>query len=204
MISNRIESTPLASAEWIKFLAPFYGVEAQANDRFAEIEASYDDTAAKVRDALDGDLRAGYFCMDPNRGCEFMAGQGPDSLNGHILDTLGTTTVFAGGNEAPTGMGFDYEQALGRAADADFFVIYDRLSIIDDLLATDARFSDFDALAAGSYIGFIDSEYPRCRFTSTVQADLLILDYAIGLVPDPFEGTAPPRSTRLNSSHSCA
>src|SRR3546814_21054785 len=123
MISNRIESTPLASAEWIKFLAPFYGVEAQANDRFAEIEASYDDTAAKVRDALDGDLRAGYFCMDPNRGCEFMAGHGPDSLNGHLLDTLGTTNVLAGGNEAPNGLGFDYQPAPGRAPPAAFVVI---------------------------------------------------------------------------------
>src|SRR3546814_3168667 len=129
--------------------------------------------------------------MDPHRGWEFMAGHGPDSLNGHSLETRGTTNVCAGGKEAPNGMCFDAEQALGRAADADFFVIYDRLSIIDDLLATDARFSEFDALAAGSYIGFIDSEYPRCRFTSTVQADLLILDYAIGMVPDQFEGQAP-------------
>src|SRR3546814_13218087 len=123
--------------------------------------------------------------MDPHRGWEFMAGHGPDSLNGHSLETLGTTNVFAGGNEAPNGMGFDYEQALGRAADADFFVIYDRLSIIDDLLATDARFSEFDALAAGSYIGFIDSEYPRSRFPRTLQDDLLTPHYPLAMFPHP-------------------
>lgn len=191
MVSNRIESTPLGSAEWIKFLAPFYGAESLANERFAEMEAAYEETAQTVRDALDDDFRAGYFCMDPNRGCEFMAGHGPRSLNGHILDTLGVTNVFADGNDAPNGMGFDYESSLGRASDADFFVIYDRLSIIEDLLASDGRFGEFAALAEGRYIGFIDSEYPRCRFTSTVQVDLLIRDYAIGMVPDLFADEEP-------------
>lgn len=188
MISNRIESTPLGSAEWIKFVAPFYGREALANERFDEIEAGYEDVAAKVSDALEADFRAAYFCIDPNRGCEFMAGHGPRSLNGHILDTLGTTNVFAEGNDAPNGKGFDYEQSLGRAADADFFVVYDRLSIIEELLAGDARFSEFAPFREGRYIGFIDSEYPRCRFTSSVRVDHLILDYGLGMAPDLFEG----------------
>lgn len=191
MISNRIESTPLASAEWIKFLAPFYGTETLANERFTEIETAYEQTAKTVRDSLDDDFRAGYFCMDPDRGCAFMAGHGPASLNGHILDTLGTTNVFAEGNDAPNGMEFDYEKALGRASDADFFVIYDRLSIIEGLLESDTRFSEFEALRSGRYIGFLDDEHPRCRFTSTVQADRLIRDYAIGMVPEQFPGEEP-------------
>src|SRR5690606_310391 len=34
MVSNRIEPTPLGSAEWLKFLSAFYNLEDVANDRF--------------------------------------------------------------------------------------------------------------------------------------------------------------------------
>lgn len=191
MISNRIEATPLASAEWTKFVSAFYGLEAQANDRFEAMESRYDEIASTVRDTLDDEFTAAYFCIDPNRGCEFMAGHGANTLNGRILDTLGATNVFAPDNDAPNGMGFDYERSLDRASDTDFFVVYDRLSIIDELLASDGRFSEFEAFVEGRYIGFIDDEYPRCRFTSSVQADRLILDYALGIAPGLFEDEEP-------------
>lgn len=191
MISNRIESTPLASAEWFKFVSAFYGLESQANELFAEMETRYDEIATTVRNTLDGEFTAGYFCIDPNRGCEFMAGHGANTLNGHILETLGATNVFADGNDARNGMGFDYEQSLDRAADIDFFVVYDRLSVIEELLDSDPRYSEFDAFVDGRYIGFIDENYARCRFTSSVQADRLILDYALGIAPDHFEGESP-------------
>lgn len=191
MISNRIESTPLGSSEWIKFMAVFHGLEATANNRFEQMEARHDDAVTKVREVVDSTYRLGYFCIDPDRGCEFMAGHGPNSLNGHIIETLGATNVFAEGNDAPNGMNFDYEASLDRAADADFYVLYDRLSIIGDLLESDSRFSEFPALTEGRYIGFIDDEYARCRFTSSVQADRLVMDYALGIAPEQFQDEEP-------------
>ena len=98
----------------MKFLAPFYGVEATANARFAEIEDAYDTAVTTVEGQLPDGFSAGYLCIEPDNGCEFMYAHGADSLNGQILETLGATNPFAEGNDAANGQTFDYEYALGR------------------------------------------------------------------------------------------
>lgn len=191
MISNRIEPSPLGSSEWIKFLSLFHGVEARANERFDEMETRYESVAATVREALDDDYRLGYTCIDPDAGCDFMYAHGADSLNGQIIETLGATNVFTDDNPAPNGMNFDYEQSLDRAADADFLIVYDRLSILSDLLAEDGRLDEFAPLRDGDFLGYIDDAYTRCRFTAYVQVDSLIVDYALGIAPDLFPDEEP-------------
>lgn len=197
MVSNRIEPEPLASAEWMKFLSVFYGVEQLANDRFAEIEAAYDDAAATVAGALPSGFSAAYLCIEPDNGCEFVYAHGANSFNGKILDTLGVTNPFAEGNDAPNGQDFDYEATLGVAADIDFIVDYELPDAVTATLEADPRFQELAAFAEGNYVTYVPENYAFCRFNLYVQVDIPISDFAIGMAPELFPGEtgrcfAPP------------
>ncbi len=198
MISNRIEPEPLGSAEWMKFVSVFYGKEALANSRFGEIEAAYDAAAAAVAGQMPSGFSAAYLCIEPDNGCEFVYAHGPKSFNGKILDTLGVTNPFAEGNDAGNGQTFDYEDALGRAADVDLIIDYELPDAVSATLAADQRFDAFKAFAEGSYLTYVPENYGFCRFNLYVLVDIPITDYAIGMAPDLFPGqtgrcfAAPP------------
>jgi len=197
MVSNRIERAPLASAEWMKFLSVFYGVEQLANDRFTEIEAAYDEAASTVAGTLPADFSAAYLCIEPDNGCEFVYAHGTSSFNGTILDTLGVTNPFAEGNDAPNGHNFDYEATLGRAADIDFIIDYELPEAVTATLEADPRFQELAAFAEGNYITYVPENYAFCRFNLYVQVDIPITDFAIGMAPELFPGEtgrcfAPP------------
>jgi len=188
MVSNRIEPTPLGSAEWLKFLSAFYNAEGVGNARFDAIETGYEDAASTVAGRLPAGYSAAYACIGDQRGCDFMYAHGPRSLNGQILDTLGITNPFAEGNEAGNGMTFDFETSLGRAVDTDFFILYYEASVNNETIATDTRFQNFPALAEGNYITGTDENYPECGATNYIRVDRLIRDYAIGMLPELFPG----------------
>jgi iron complex transport system substrate-binding protein len=188
MVSNRVEPTPLGSAEWIKFLSVFYGKEQVANQRFSEIEAAYDQAVDTVSGKLPAGYQAAYLCIEPDNGCEFMYAHGDQSLNGKILQTLGATNPFGAGNDAANGQEFDYEDALGRAADADFFIDYELPAKIEPVLSSDSRFQNFKPFKEGNYIAYVPDNYAFCRFNLYVQVDILITDFAIGMAPDLFPG----------------
>lgn len=188
MVANRLEPTPLGSSEWMKFLSAFYNAEAEADAAFEEIEQAYAEAAETVEGTLSDDYEAAYLCLDPDVGCEFTYSHGADTLNGRILETLGVNNPFAEGNDAGNGMNFDFEQSLARAADADFFIVYDRAPIVAELLANDDRYSNFAPLADNQYIAYLEDPFPYCQANLYVRVDILIRDYAIGMAPDLFPG----------------
>lgn len=51
-MAEHLEPSPLAKSEWIKFFALFFNREKIANEKFDEIERSYNETRAKVREKL--------------------------------------------------------------------------------------------------------------------------------------------------------
>jgi iron complex transport system substrate-binding protein len=188
MVSNRLEPEPLGSSEWMKFLAPFYGKEAVANERFAAVEAAYQEAVATIAGKLPADFTAAYLCIEPDNGCEFMYAHGDQSLNGKVLQTLGATNPFAEGNEAANGKEFAYEEALGRAADVDFIVDYELPDAVRTTLEGDARFQAFEAFADGDYITYVPENHGFCRLNLYVQVDILITDIAAGMAPELFPG----------------
>jgi len=185
MVSNRTEPTPLGSSEWLKFIAAFYNEEAQANAAFETISADYTAIAEQVAGGLD-DYELGYACLGDEGGCSFMFAHGDNSLNGQILQLMGVRNPFAEGNDRPNGMDFDYEAALGRVQDTDFFIIYYVAS--PQALASDPRYQNVPALAAGNYIISTVDNYNECNAVTYVRVDRLIRDYAIGVLPEMFPG----------------
>ena len=187
MVSNRTEPTPLGSSEWLKLVAAFYNREAEANAAFGVIEAEYADVAARVADRLEGKgVSAAYACLGDDGGCGFMYAHGAQTLNGQILELMGVANPFAAGNDRPNGMEFDYETALARSQDVDFFVIY----YIDSpkALAADERYQNVPALADGRYVISTVPNYYECNAVTYVRVDRLVRDYAIGMLPELFEG----------------
>lgn len=186
MVSNRTEPTPLGSSEWLKFIAAFYNGEAEANAIFRAIEADYNAIVDQVAGALSTDMQVGYACMGEVGGCGFMYAHGASTLNGHILELFGVTNPFAEGNDLPNGMQFDFETALGRTQETDFFIAYYFAS--PEALATDGRYQSVPALAAGNYTISTVDNWNYCNAVNYVRVDELVRDYAIGLLPEMFPG----------------
>lgn len=187
-VSNRLEPHALASAEWIKMVAAFYNAEAAANDEFDAIRTRYEEVVSTVSGKID-DRRVGYLCVVAERGCEFMHAHGEDSLMGRLLTQLGVSNVFATDNPVPNGRPFDFEEGVGVAADADFFVVYDPMTMTGQTLAGDSRLDQFRPFREGTYAAGVDENFEECRARTYLDVDVLIRDIAIGLAPDLFPGT---------------
>ncbi|AEQ53623.1 ABC transporter substrate-binding protein [Pelagibacterium halotolerans] len=186
MVSNRTEPTPLGSSEWLEFIAAFYNAEGEASAIFDTIEADYNAIVEQVAGALGGDMQVAYACMGEVGGCGFMYAHGANTLNGHILQLFGVTNPFAEGNDLPNGMQFDFESALGRTQETDFFIAYYYAS--PEALATDGRYESVPALAAGNYTISTVDNWNYCNAVNYVRVDELVRDYAIGLLPEMFPG----------------
>ncbi|GLW93352.1 ABC transporter substrate-binding protein [Actinokineospora globicatena] len=196
-VSNRMERHALASAEWIKMVGAFYNAEAAANTEFATIKTRYDEVVRTVSGKIDN-RRVGYLCVTPERGCEFVYGHGTETLVGRLFTQLGVDNVFAADNGAPNGKPYDYEAAIGAAVDADFFVVYDPVKMVQDTLRTEPRMLQFRPFKEKSYIAGVDKNFEECRAKTYLDVDVLIRDFATGLAPDLFpdqRGTCFTRSS---------
>lgn len=186
-VSNRLEGHALASAEWIKMIGAFYNAEAAANTEFDAIRSRFDEVVATVSGKVD-DRRVGYLCISPERACEFLYGHGEQTLIGRLLAQLGVTNVFAAGNPAPNGRAYDFEESLGVAGDADFFIAYDPMALAKGALAADPRLHRFRPFREGDFIAGVDANFDECRAKTYLDVDVLIQDFAIGLAPELFPG----------------
>ncbi|MFD7660492.1 ABC transporter substrate-binding protein [Actinosynnema sp. NPDC059797] len=186
-VSNRLERHALASAEWIKMIAAFYNAEATANAQFDTIRSKYDGIASTVSGKI-ANRAAGYLCVAPERGCEFVHGHGAETLVGRLLTELGADNVFAPDNPAPNGQPYDFEKAIGTASDADFFIVYDPATTTRDALRADPRLNRFRPFAEGNFIAGVDENFEECRAKTYLDVDVLIRDFAIGLAPELFPG----------------
>ncbi|MFJ9210477.1 ABC transporter substrate-binding protein [Streptomyces sp. NPDC102264] len=186
-VSNRMEEHALASAEWIKMIAAFYNAEGAANAEFRTIKSTFDKVASTVSGKVDG-RDAGYLCVSAERGCEFICGHGKDTLVGRLLTRLVAGNVFTRGNDGLNGKPYDYEEAIGTGADADFFVVYDPMKMTLETLESDTRMKQFQPFKKGAYIADVDKNFEECRAKTYLDVDVLIRDFAIGLAPDLFPG----------------
>ncbi|MBW4721467.1 ABC transporter substrate-binding protein [Saccharothrix obliqua] len=184
-VSNRLERHALASAEWIKMVAAFYNEEAAANAEFDGIKAKYDEVVSTVSGKI-ADRKAGYLCVAAERGCEFFHGHGAETLVGRLLTQLGVGNVFAPDNPGPNGQPYDFEKAVGTAADADFFIVYDPMAMTRATLDGDPRTKQFKPFRDNNFIAGVDENFEECRAKSYVDVDVLVRDFAIGLAPDLF------------------
>ncbi len=140
---NYMESSPLARAEWIKFVAAFFNRENVAEKLFSQMEESYHAQAERVRGLKD---RPTVFCGMPLQSTWYMPGGG-----GYIATFLrdaGADYLWSDDDTAGN-MALSVEVVLERARNADVWINPGAAGTMDELLGVDERFSLFRAFQTG-------------------------------------------------------
>ncbi|WP_225901844.1 ABC transporter substrate-binding protein [Zobellia barbeyronii] len=133
------EESPLGKAEWIKFFAPFFGLETKADSVFKSIEKSYLQTKAIVKNVtkkptvLTGGLYKDVWHVAG--GKSWMA----QFLKDAKTDYLWKDTPETGG------IGQSLETVLATAQHADYWLNPSMLTSYEDMEESNKHYTQFDA-----------------------------------------------------------
>ncbi|GAB4478896.1 MAG: ABC transporter substrate-binding protein [Anaerolineae bacterium] len=173
MNADWLERTPLARAEWIKFIAAFFNAEAQANAVFENIEAQYQQAAAL---AAGAEQRPTVFTSLPYQGTWYMPGGA--SFVARLIADAGGDYIYAD-DESTGSLFLDFETVYDAAKDADIWLDVAFVATLADLQAADARYADFNAFQQGNVYAYDarSSEYGLEYFeTSSARPHVVLLD----------------------------
>ena len=140
-----LESSPLARAEWIKYVALFSNREAAAEAFFAKIVQRYEALQAAVKE----------LGSRPSVQTGFVFGgiwyaSGGDSYVARLLADAGAGYVWADNDQA-TAIQLDLEAQLDRAQDAEFWLDVSVFwTSLEDALSEDSRYAEFSAFQSGN------------------------------------------------------
>lgn len=143
------EATPLGRAEWLKYTALFYNVEAQAEAIYADIVTQYN-AAAELAAGIPQDERPVVLWNRFSPFTEAWTIPGAETYAGRlILDAGGQIAL---GELAPAeNVSVSFEVVVAGALDADIWVTNAAgMTTFGDLLAADPRFGDFAAAQNGN------------------------------------------------------
>lgn len=141
------ETTPLAYAEWVKFLAAFFNAEAEA-------ERHYDDIAARYRTLRSRTARVSHRPLvlvgGSYRGVWYAPA--PQSYTAQIIADAGADYAFRA-LKGPTGgsedmVPVDLETAIAYGRGAQFWIDTLDWRSLDEARAQDRRYALFDAYVA--------------------------------------------------------
>jgi iron complex transport system substrate-binding protein len=143
------ELSPLGRAEWLKFTAVFYNVEADANALYTDIKTQYQD-AQQLAQSVAEDNRPTVLINSFLSYADAWFIPGEDTYVGQLVrDAGGQLILTEEGSTQSNGLSLEtvYEGAL----DADIWLA-DTFAVNtqDDMLALDERFGDFEALQSGN------------------------------------------------------
>lgn len=134
-----LENSPLARAEWIKFLAAFFDKEKEANDVFDGISERYNKLTERTqnityRPTVFTEAQLGGVWYEP----------GGNSYMSKLLNDAGAEYLWK--QDQSTGsLKLNYEQIFEKAHDADFWVNVHFWTKLSDVLKNDPRNSKFKA-----------------------------------------------------------
>lgn len=143
------ETTPLAQAEWIKFIGLFTGKTSAANRQFAEMEKSYEDACALVKNAekeKGNAFRRPVVLYGKLHGSNWYAMAG-DSYIAQIFKDAGAD-YFMKDDGRTGGLYIDFETVYAQAGRCDFWVIQNKDAHplgYASLKSEDPRYTDFRA-----------------------------------------------------------
>ncbi|CAN5278842.1 ABC transporter substrate-binding protein [soil metagenome] len=177
------ETTLLGRAEWLKYTALFLNAEQEAAEAFADIEGDYREVAAAAADAEE---QPSVLFNLPYQGTWYVPGG--DSYLAAAVDDAGGEYVF--GDDTSTGsLELDVESVLAEAADADVWLQAGSVhGSLDDLLAQDERFAEFEAFQDGRVWASDERTTPgggnAVYETAYTRADLFLADLVEILHPE--------------------
>ena len=177
-----MENDPLARAEWIKFYSLFFNREEEADDYFRTIEENYLLIKEKAAGAAG---RPTLFSGFEYQGTWYASGG--ESYVAQLFRDAGGDYLFSdnsGAGELP----LDFEVVYDRAHDADFYINIGMTGGVEDILARDPRYANFDAVKNGAIYHFDarTNEYGSLDYwqSGTVRPDVILKDLVKILHPD--------------------
>ena len=132
-----LEETPLAKAEWIKFVGAFYNKEPEAGEYFSRIDKNYNAIAQKVQNV---NSRPVVMTGLPYKDAWWMAG-GHSNLAALIHDAGGEFLWKE--NSSRESFVISLEEVVIRSRKADFWINSGTVNTIAELISTDSRFAAF-------------------------------------------------------------
>ena len=140
---DHLEESPLARAEWIKFFGAFTGKESSADSIFNQVELRYN--------ALKDSVKAVTF--KPKVLTEIKYGEtwyvpGGKSFMASLLNDAGADYLWSDNTDQGS-IALSFEQVYLRANKADFWINLSTVKSKKELLAQEARYSEFRAFKSG-------------------------------------------------------
>ncbi|MGL4993478.1 MAG: ABC transporter substrate-binding protein [Bacteroidales bacterium] len=179
-----MESTPLARAEWIKFMALFFDQSQRADSIFSEVSSNY----LSLRDsAQEAESRPEIMNGENFRGTWYMPG-GSNWMS-HLFVDAAASYAFA--NDTTRGsLPLSVEAVMHKFASASVWV-NPNASSLDELQSNDSRHTIFKAFKKGAvYSNDATSEALGNDYweSGVVRPDWLLADYIHVLHPELLPG----------------
>ena len=135
-----VESTPLGRAEWGKFIAAFYNLEADAGTKFDEMVDRYLSLTSLTKDLAE---KPTVFTNTDYQGSWYVPGA--QSYAAILLQDAGADYLWSD-IEGTGATPLAFEQVYEKAITADFWLNVGFASDLGSLLAMDERYADFNAI----------------------------------------------------------
>lgn len=143
-----LENSPLGRAEWAKFIAAFYNLEAEADVYFDEVVARYNQLVALTADLKD---KPTVFTNTDFQGSWYVPGG--ESYAAILLKDAGADYLWA--QESGSGaMPLAFEAVVEKASDADFWLNVGFASDLNSLLSMDERYGGFNAFQSAQVYNY--------------------------------------------------
>lgn len=176
------ESSPLAQAEWIKFVGLLTGKTSEANAMFGETEKAYDEAKALVAGGRDEDRPTVIYGKMHGDNWYAMGGK---SFIARIVSDAGGR-YFMADDERTGGVNLDFEVVYAQSEKVDYWVIQnkDKQKLTYNSLKTeDARYADFRAWKEKKLVCCEMSHTPVNEL-SAMEPDVLLKDFIKAFHPD--------------------
>lgn len=186
------ELTPLAQAEWIKFVAMFLGVEKSANEKFSQIESNYLNMKALAQNV---EMRPTVFSGEMHSGNWYAVG-GKNHL-AQIFRDAGAQYLIEDDNTG--GVNIEFEKMYATCAKADYWRIlnsFDGEFTYAALKKSEPRNVLFDAFKNKKVIYCNMKQTPYYEL-APVHPDLLLKDFIAIFHPELTEENYEPTFYKL-------
>ncbi len=146
------EETPLGKAEWIKFFAPFFEKELQADETFKQIEQSYLETKKLAQTAIETPtVMSGAMYKD------VWYLPGGNSWAANFLADANANYLWKETSDTGS-LSLSWEAVLERSKNADFWVGTSQFTSYDEMNAASKHYSQFTAFQSKNVFSFSNSK----------------------------------------------
>lgn len=139
-----LADSPLARAEWGKFIALFFNKEAVAEAFFADTVTRYEALKAQAASVT---AKPTVLTDSEYQGSWYVAGG--RSFTAQLLADAGAAYLWAD-NESTASIPLAFEVIFDKAADADYWLNVGFFSSLQELQAADERYTEFSAFQQGN------------------------------------------------------